>query len=161
MNLSNSSLYLLKRTTTMRYLLLSLIFISTFSIHAQDSTAVENNSPVTSSDTVDIYVLSKNSRFVELKGEGKSRYAFYYRDLKFIKELRELIFEDADDAIKFFNICQKALDTDKTYITHGYNVMRNRASKNVLRLQNKDGGYTMIRRDTFDDMRAAFTRSLE
>lgn len=128
---------------------------------SQGTDSLSAVSSVDAYDTVDIFVLSKNSRFAELKWDGKSKYIFSYRDLKYIKEIRELVLDDADEAIKFFNTCQKALDTDKTYITHGYNVMRNRVSKNYLRLQNKDGGYTQISRDTFDDMKEAFMRTLE
>lgn len=161
MNPDTHFLYLSKHLFIMRHLLFVLLLSSTSSLIAQanDTVVAELNSETY--DTVDVFVVSKNSRFAELKWGGKSKYLFSYRDLKYIKEIRELIFEDADDAIKFFNTCQKALDTDKTYITHGYNVMRNRLSKNYLRLQNKEGGYTQISRDTFDDMKAAFMRTLE
>lgn len=143
----------------MRKILVILLTVSSFIAHSQDSTDTVVNE--LAYDTTDLYVISNSSRFVELSGQGKSKYAFYYRDLKYVKEIRELKFYSVDEAIKFFNICQKALDTDKTYITKGYNISRNRISKNVLRLNNKDGGYTLMKRSTYEHIRDAFERTLE
>lgn len=140
----------------MKYtVLLTSLFISVLSFgQAKDSLAVA------SADTVELYVINKTNKFVGLPDEGSGKYSFFYRDLKYIKEIRELKFNSKEEVTKFFETCEKAMNTDKTYITQGYNVSRNKLSKNVLRLNNKDGGYYLLKEATLDNMKKAFENSL-
>lgn len=134
-----------------------LLILLTFGAFAQESDSLKLNA----ADTTEIYVINSTTRFVALPNEGNTKYSFFYRDLKYIKTIRELKFQSAEDVNKFFDICEKALETDKTYITSGYNVSRNRLSKNVLRLNNKDGGYYLLKYDSLEKMRKAFNKYTE
>lgn len=135
------------------YITLLLIFCA-LSVSAQEADSITVNA----ADTADIYVINSTTRFVALPDEGNTKYSFFYRDLKYLKTIRELKFQSAEDANKFFDTCEKALETDKTFITHGYNVSRNRLSKNVLRLNNKEGGYYLLKYDSLEKMRKAFNK---
>lgn len=132
---------------------LLIFFVSLTSFSQETDTTLLN-----AADTVDIYVINSTTRFVALPNEGNTKFSFYYRDLKYIKTIRELKFQSEEDVNKFFDTCEKALETDKTYITNGYNVSRNRVSKNVLRLNNKEGGYYMLKYDSLEKMRKAFDK---
>lgn len=106
-------------------------------------------------DTTEIYVINKTNRFTKI---GDS-YSFFYRDMKYVKEIRELKFDSKDDALAFFEKAYKVLDTDVDLITKGYNLMRNNLSKNVLKLRNKDGGYFLIKRSSLDHMKEAVEKN--
>jgi hypothetical protein len=106
-------------------------------------------------DTTDIYVINKTNRLVAMQTDS---YAFIYRDLKSLKQIQSFDFETKADLLKFFKLCQKALDKDQTTITADYNVSRNRLSKNVVRIQNKEGGYVLLSYTTLDHMRSALER---
>ena len=112
-------------------------------------------------DTVDLYVINNTTRFVALPDEGSTKYSFFYRDLKYLKIIRELKFQSGSDVERFFNTCDKALETDKTFITQGYNVSRNRLSKNILRLNNKEGGYFLLKSASLEKMKSTFQKSKE
>jgi len=106
-------------------------------------------------DTTDIYVINKTNRLVTIQTDS---YAFIYRDLKSLKQIQSFDFETKADLLKFFKLCQKALDKDQATITADYNVSRNRLSKNVVRIQNKEGGYVLLSYTTLDHMRSALER---
>jgi hypothetical protein len=124
-----------------------LIFLSTLAF-----TAVSQN------DTTKIYVINNTNEFVEIKGGGYTTYSFFYRDLKFLKEKRELKFTNKTKVTEFFDKAEKVLATDSGIITADYNLYRNKLSKNVLRLQNKDGGYVLLSRETLETMRSEFNK---
>jgi hypothetical protein len=124
-----------------------LIFLSTLAF-----TAVSQN------DTTKIYVINNTNEFVEIKGGGYTTYSFFYRDLKFLKETRELKFTNKTKVTEFFDKAEKVLATDSGIITADYNLYRNKLSKNVLRLQNKDGGYVLLSRETLETMRSEFNK---
>jgi hypothetical protein len=134
---------------------LSLILISITAVaqNPVDSTEVPEL-PI--SDTVDLYVINNTNRLIAIEKNGASSFAFEYRDLKFLRTMRVLEFKNAEQLEKFFGICDKALATDKTYITQGYNISRNRLNKNVIRLNNKQEGYTLLKRETLEFMKSEF-----
>ena len=109
-------------------------------------------------DTTKIYVINKTNEFVQIKGGGYTTYSFFYRALKFVKETRELVFKNKDKVNEFFDKAEKVLATDSGIITADYNLYRNKLSKNVLRLQNKVGGYVLISRETLETMRSEFNK---
>ena len=109
-----------------------------------------------SQDTTDIYVINKTNRLIKI---DDAAYAFVYRDLKSLKEIRSFNFENKTALDKFFRLCQKALDVDQGTVTGHYNVSRNRLSKNVVRVNDKNGGYTLIKYTTLDHMRKALENS--
>lgn len=106
-------------------------------------------------DTTDIYVINATNRLVAIDADS---YSFTYRDLKSLKERRSLYFETAADLEKFFELCQKALDKDQGTVTSDYNVSRNRLSKNVVRVNNKIGGYFLLKYTTLEHMRKAYEK---
>lgn len=106
-------------------------------------------------DTTDIYVINKTNRLVAIDSDS---YSFIYRDLKSVKEIRSFHFESKVELDKFFELCQKALDKDQGTVTSEYNVSRNKLSKNVVRVNNKIGGYVLIKYSTLDHMRKAVER---
>lgn len=126
---------------------LLLILFSTFSL-----------SLTAQSDTTKIYVINKTNEFVQIKSGGNTTYSFFYRDLKFVKETRELKFSNKAKVNEFFDKAEKVLATDSGILTADYNLYRNKLSKNVLRLQNKDGGYVLISRETLETMRSEFNK---
>lgn len=141
----------------MKNYIVLLILSVAFGVSAQESDNVKMNE----ADTVDLYVINNTTRFIALPDEGSTKYAFFYRDLKYLKTVRELKFQSAEDVQKFFNTCDKALETDKTFVTQGYNVSRNRLSKNVLRLNNKDGGYYLLKFNSLEKMKSTFKKYTE
>ncbi len=141
----------------MKNYIVLLIMVVSFGATAQES----NNLKTNEADTVDLYVINSTTRFIALPDEGSTKYSFFYRDLKYLKTIRELKFQSAEDVQKFFNTCDKALETDKTFVTQGYNVSRNRLSKNVLRLNNKEGGYYLLKYNSLEKMKSTFTKYTE
>ena len=59
---------------------------------------------------------------------------------------------------EFFDKAEKVLATDSGIITADYNLYRNKLSKNVLRIQNKVGGYVLLSRETLETMRSEFNK---
>lgn len=110
------------------------------------------------SDTTKIYVINKTNEFVQIESGGYTTYSFFYRDLKFVKETRELVFKNKEKVNEFFDKAEKVLATDSGIIGSDYNLYRNKLSKNVLRLQNKEGGYVLLSRETLETMRAEFNK---
>jgi len=129
----------------MKKLFLLLLTTVTFNLSAQ-------------SDTTKIYVINNTNEFVQIKSGGNTTYSFFYRDLKFVKETRELKFSNKAKVNEFFDKAEKVLATDSGIITADYNLYRNKVSKNVLRLQNKDGGYVLISKETLETMRTEFNK---
>lgn len=109
-------------------------------------------------DTTKIYVINKTNEFVQIKSGGYTTYSFFYRDLKFVKETRELVFKNKEKVTEFFDKAEKVLATDSGIITADYNLYRNKLSKNVLRIQNKVGGYVLLSRETLETMRSEFNK---
>jgi len=109
-------------------------------------------------DTTKIYVINKTNEFVQIKGGGYTTYSFFYKDLKFMKETRELVFKNKEKVNEFFDKAEKVLATDSGIIGAEYNLYRNKLSKNVLRLQNKVGGYVLLSRETLETMRSEFNK---
>ena len=107
-----------------------------------------------SQDTTDVYVINKTNKLAQI-GDA---YSFFYRDLKYVKEIRELKFESKEDMLSFFEKGYKVLDKDISLVARGYSLMRNKMSKNVLKIRNKDGGYVLIKRSTIDNMKEAVER---
>jgi len=124
-----------------------LIFLSTMAFTA-----------LSQSDTTKIYVINKTNEFVQIESGGYTTYSFFYRDLKFVKETRELVFKNKEKVNEFFDKAEKVLATDSGIIGSDYNLYRNKLSKNVLRLQNKEGGYVLLSRETLETMRAEFNK---
>lgn len=141
----------------MKNYIVLLILSVAFGVSAQES----DNFKMNEADTVDLYVINNTTRFVALPDEGSTKYSFFYRDLKYLKIIRELKFQSGSDVERFFNTCDKALETDKTFITQGYNVSRNRLSKNILRLNNKEGGYFLLKSASLEKMKSTFQKSKE
>ncbi len=110
------------------------------------------------SDTVKIYIISNTNKFVQINTPEKTHYSFFYRDLKHVKETRELIFPNKQEVNEFFDKAEKVLATDSGIITSKYNLYRNKVNKNTLRLQNKEGGYVLISRETLETMRKEFDK---
>ena len=110
------------------------------------------------SDTTMIYNISKTNYFVQVKTPEKTHYSFFYRDLKHVKETRELVFANKQEVNEFFDKAEKVLATDSGIITSKYNLYRNKMNKNTLRLQNKEGGYVLISRETLETMRKEFEK---
>jgi hypothetical protein len=106
-------------------------------------------------DTTDIYVINKTNRLVAI---GTDSFSFIYRDLKSLKQIRSFHFETEDDLTKFFSLCFKALEKDQGTITDKYNVSRNNLSKNVVRINNKVGGYVLLKYTTLEHMQKALER---
>lgn len=134
--ISKTSLFLVN----MKTLLAILLFTLSFNSFSQDTTS--------------LYVINNTNRLVQV---GDS-YSFFYRDLKYIKEIRELKFETKKELDEFFEKAYKVLNTDVALITQGYNLMRNKMNKNVLKIRNKDLGYVYIKRRTLDNMKEASNR---
>ena len=111
------------------------------------------------SDTTDLYVINNTNRLVSIKTDGKTHYAFCYRDLKSLRITKCFPFEDKQALTDFFDRCEKSLETDKTLVTKHYNTSRNKLNKNVVRVNNKEGGYVLIKYDTLQKMRNAFDKS--
>jgi len=105
-----------------------------------------------SQDTTDIYVINKTNRLVAIDSDS---YSFIYRDLKSVKQIRSFHFKSMTELEKFFNLCQKALDKDQGTVTSEYNVSRNKLSKNVVRVNDKNGGYVLLKYSTLEHMRKA------
>jgi len=124
-----------------------LIFLSTMAF-----------TTLSQSDTTKIYVINKTNEFVQIENGGYTTYSFFYRDLKFVKETRELVFKNKEKVNEFFDKAEKVLATDSGIIGSDYNLYRNKLSKNVLRLQNKEGGYVLLSRETLETMRAEFNK---
>ena len=106
-------------------------------------------------DTTDIYVINKTNRLVTI---GSDSFSFIYRDLKSLKQIRSFHFDTDADLTKFFALCFKALEKDQGTITDNYNVSRNNLSKNVVRINNKVGGYVLLKYSTLEHMQKAMER---
>ena len=110
------------------------------------------------SDTTKVYVINKTNELVQIKSGESTSYSFFYRDLKHVKEIRQLQFSNKAKLIEFFEKAEKVLETDSGIITSEYNLYRNKLSKNVLRVQNKVGGYVLLSRETLEDMRSELNK---
>lgn len=132
---------LIQKPMRMKSFVLFFIFFLAFNTYSQDTT--------------DLYVINNTNRLVKL-GEGE--YAFIYRDLKSLKEIRSIDFDSNDAMSKFFDLCFKALEKDQGTVTEHYNVSRNKLSKNVVRVNDKQGGYFLLKYETLEHMKSAFSK---
>jgi hypothetical protein len=107
---------------------------------------------IAQSDTSDVYVINNTNRLVKVGGES---YALIYRDLKSLKQIRSFHFDDSKELDRFFELCQKALEKDQGTVTANYNVSRNKLSKNVVRVNDKQGGYMLLKYSTLQHMKTA------
>jgi hypothetical protein len=121
-----------------------------FSCHC----TIAQDSPDTTLTT--IYQVTVNNRLTTVESNGGMTYAFYYRDLKHISEIRSIEFKKPKDVSRFFELCYAALDEDKTTITQYYNVSRNRISKYVVRINDKNEGYFLLTEKDLRLMENAF-----
>ena len=115
----------------------------------------------TTADTTDLYVINDNGRLVSITTGGNKKYAFFFRSLKSPRPNKELLFKSADEVVKFFEMCEKALALNKTFITSGFNISRNTLNKNVVRMNDKGGDYTLLKRETIELMREAYEKSTQ
>lgn len=127
-----------------RYFLILLVIVA-FNTSAQ-------------SDTTKVYVINKTNELVQIKSGESTSYSFFYRDLKHVKEIRQLQFSNKAKLIEFFEKAEKVLAKNSGIITSEYNLYRNKLSKNVLRVQNKVGGYVLLSRETLEDMRSELNK---
>lgn len=111
-----------------------------------------------SADTVitTIYEISGNNRLTTIEVNQDTTYAYYYRDLKHLGEIRSINLKTKDDVKKFIDLCYKALEQDKSFVTENYNISRNKLSKTVVRINDKKEGYSLITEKDLHLMENAF-----
>lgn len=138
--------------------ILSIIFLFLLSfVHAQtDSTQISQDTIVIA-DTSDIYVINKTNRLVQIDQD----FAIEFRDLRSIKETHSINFENTKEVEKFFATCYRVLEKDVNVVGPRYSISRNKLSKNVTRIEDKDSGYFFLSYDTIEKMEAAFYRTIK
>ena len=104
-----------------------------------------------SQDTVVVYAVSNTNRLVQINDS----YSYFYRDLKYVKQIRELKFESKGELEIFFEKAFKVLDTDISLFAQGYTLVRAKMNKNSLKVRNKDNGYFIVKRETLENMQNA------
>lgn len=104
-----------------------------------------------SQDTVAVFVINNTNKLVKIN-DG---YSFFYRDLKKVKQIRELKFESKSELEAFFNKAFDVLDTDISFFAKGYTIDRGKVNKNSLKVRKKDNGYFIIKRNTLENMQKA------
>ena len=104
-----------------------------------------------SQDTIPVYVINNTNRLVQINDS----YSFFYRDLKKVKQIRELKFKSKKELEIFFEKAYKVLDTDISLFTQGYTIDRSKMNKNSLKVSKKENGYFMIKRETLENMQKA------
>jgi len=132
----------------MKSIFSALFFLIGFTTFSQeDSTVVVN-------DTLDIYVINSTNRLIHTN----TTFAFEYRDLKSLREIRTIRFASAKEVDQFFASCFRALEADVDVVSANYMVNRNMLSKNIARVHEKDGAYCLLTYDTLQKMQTAFDR---
>lgn len=120
----------------MRILLFIIISLLTTNIQAQESK--------------DLYVINETNRLMKVGDD----YVFEYRDLKFIKKhIRSLKFDSKEELLSFFDKAENTLNTDQGVLNEKYSMYRHKLNKNTVRINNKDGGYVLLTRETLENMR--------
>lgn len=121
---------------TLRILLFIVSFLFVSNLQAQDSK--------------NLYVINETNRLMKV---GDS-YVFEYRDLKFIKKhIRSLKFDSKEEILGFFDKAENTLNTDQGVLNEKYSMYRHKLNKNTVRINNKDGGYVLLTRETLENMR--------
>lgn len=120
-----------------------------------DSTATVSDTLI--SDTSDIYVINKTNRFVAVDSD----FAVVFRDLKSLKEIHSVHFSTTKEVEQFFATCFRVLEKDVNIVGPLYSISRNKLSKNVVRIEDQQGGYFFLSYDTVEKMQAAFYRTIK
>jgi hypothetical protein len=101
-------------------------------------------------ESKDLYVINETNHLMKV-GDG---YVFEYRDLKFIKKhIRSLKFDSKEEILDFFDKAENTLNTDQGVLNEKYSMYRHKLNKNTVRINNKDGGYVLLTRETLENMR--------
>lgn len=107
-------------------------------------------------DTTDIYVINSTNRLARLDHEGKTTYILEFRNLKKLNETAVIQFGKKDGVEKFFETCERVLNTDMKVVGEHYNVSRNKVDKNTIKVETKGvTAYVLIKRETLENMRSA------
>ncbi len=114
----------------------------------------QEDSTVVVADTIDIYVINSTNRLMHA---GNS-FALEFRDLKSLKEIHSIQFASIKEVDKFFETCFRVLEQDVTIVGELYTVNRNKLSKNIVRIHDKEEAYFMLSYDTLQKMQTAFNR---
>jgi hypothetical protein len=110
-------------------------------------------------DTTNIYVISNTNRLARIDLDGKSTYILEFRNLKKLNETAVITFGKKDGVFKFFDTCEKVLNTDVKVVGEHYNVVRNKVDKNTVRVDTKGvTAYLLLKRETLDNMRSAMEK---
>ena len=110
-------------------------------------------------DTTDVYVINSTNRLIRIANGSSNTYAIEYRNLKKLKETVSINFGKKEAVYKFFDTCEKVLNTDTRIIGENYNVNRNKVDKNTVKVDNKfEGAYFLVKRETLDNMRSAMDK---
>lgn len=107
-------------------------------------------------DTTNVYVINNTNRLIRISSDGVNNYAVEYRNLKKLNETAAIQLGRKEGVYKFFETCEKVLNTDTRIIGEYYNVNRNKIDKNTVKVDNKAAGaYFLVKRETLDNMRSA------
>lgn len=127
--------------------------IALFTLLGTSSFAQEDSSVVIH-DTLDIYVINSTNRLMHID-DG---FALEFRDLKTLKEIHSINFSTEQEVDKFFETCFRVLEKDVTVVGELYSINRNKLSKNIVRIHNKEEAYFMLSYDTIEKMQKAYNR---
>lgn len=108
-------------------------------------------------DTTNVYVINNTNRLIRIsQSNGPSTYVIEYRNLKKLNDTASVYLGRKEDVYKFFNTCEKVLNTDTRIIGEHYNVNRNKVDKNTVKVDNKmEGAYFLVKRETLENMKSA------
>lgn len=120
------------------------------------SISYSNAQEATDTVLTTIYEISGNNRLTTIEVNQDTTFAYYYRDLKHLGEIRSINFKTKEDVKKLIDLCYKALEQDKTFVTDNYNISRNKLSKTVIRINDKRDGYSLITEKDLHLMENAF-----
>jgi hypothetical protein len=114
----------------------------------------QSDSTVVSEDTSDIYVINNTNRLIQVGDD----YSIEFRDLKRLREVHYIRFENVGEVRKFFSDCYKVLDQNTTIANSLYILNRNVLSRNVVRIEHDDLAYFLLAYGTLEKMEKAFNR---
>ena len=133
----------------MKQLITAIFLLVGFQIIAQeDSLSVHI-------DTSEVYVINNTNRVIKI---GDNAYAFEFRDVTSINDVHTLHFDSADEFEKFLSTCYRSLEQGVTVVGEKYAINRNRLSKKLIRIDNKDDAYFMLSYDTVEKIETAYER---
>lgn len=129
----------------MNRLLLAFILLTGFSVFGQDTT--------------EVYVINNTNRLIRIAEGNQNNYVIEYRNLKKLNQTVSISLGKKDAVYKFFDTCEKVLNTDTRIIGENYNVSRNKIDKNTVKVDNKvEGAYFLVKRETLENMRSALDK---